>query len=79
MGLYTIYDRVAEQCGPVFQAVNDGIASRNFCQLIDEKASYPEDYDLIYLGSIDLKTMLIQSGPPITVSVQRRGRTIDHE
>ena len=35
-GLYAIYDRVAEEAGPCFIAVNDGVAVRYYRQLIEK-------------------------------------------
>lgn len=32
-GLYSVYDKVAKEYGPLFEAVNDGIAQRKFDSL----------------------------------------------
>ena len=42
MNLYVIYDRVAQESGPVFEAKNDGIAVRQMRNLLSENpASSP--------------------------------------
>lgn len=52
--LYTIYDLVAEEAGPVFEAVNDGVAMRNFRNLLKEIPAYQHgDYRIYRLGSFD--------------------------
>jgi len=53
--LYSINDRVAGEFGPVFQAVNDGVAIRNYKNLLKEAQSV-EDYSLFYLGTFDTQT-----------------------
>lgn len=52
MNLYVIYDRVAEQSGPIFEAINDGIAFRQYEQVM-RQATIPDDYMLLRVGSID--------------------------
>lgn len=60
-GLYVVYDNVAKESGPIFQAKNDDVAVRNFSRMLsDEKVLNPADYNLIRLGwhdteSCDLK------------------------
>ena len=34
VNLYVIYDTVAGECGPVYSAVNDGVAVRQLCVLM---------------------------------------------
>ena len=36
VNIYTIYDKVSEECGPVFQAKNDVVAHRAFKHLISD-------------------------------------------
>lgn len=50
--LYTIYDKTAERSGPLFQAVNDGVAIRNTV-LILKDTLFPEDYVLYRIGIYD--------------------------
>nr|QJB21711.1 MAG: nonstructural protein [Microvirus sp.] len=56
--LYTILDRVAEECGPLFESVNDGVALRNFKNLLDKVPPYQKsEYRLYKVGAFDTKTM----------------------
>jgi hypothetical protein len=50
--LYTFYDRVAQQCGPVFHARNEADAIRTFMKSFEEK---PErnDFELLHIGAYD--------------------------
>lgn len=53
-GLYVIFDRVAEESGPVFEAVNKGIAIRNFRNLLEKVPDYQrQDYRLYQVGEFD--------------------------
>lgn len=51
--VYTIYDRVAEEGCPVFQARNHGVALRHFKQLMSRDDIPFHDYRLYCLGSFD--------------------------
>lgn len=54
MRLYAIYDRVAEEAGPVFEQKNHGTARRAFQRyLSDHPQSVPDDFDLLWLGEVD--------------------------
>ena len=54
VNIYTIYDKVACESGPVFQAKNDGVALRCFMSLIKDTPSInPTDYDVYCLGEFD--------------------------
>jgi len=58
--LYTIYDRVAEEAGPLFPAVNDGIAIRNYRNVLEQVPEYQRgDYRLYYIGEFDPHTMIV--------------------
>lgn len=64
--LYTIFDRVAEEAGPVFEAVNDGVAMRNFRNLLKDVPAYQHgDYRIYRLGSFDHSNMDIMKYPVI--------------
>lgn len=56
--LYVIYDRVAMESGPVFEAKNDGVALRNFQKFMEGKP-YPDDFVLMHTGEIDHETNVI--------------------
>lgn len=43
MGLYSLYDRVADEFGPPYTAPNDGVAIRMTKQMLS-KSDYPNDY-----------------------------------
>ncbi len=66
--LYVIYDKVALESGPNFEAKNDGIALRNFQRFIAEKKNednlfFATDMELIRVGTIDKETNEIGSAP----------------
>lgn len=56
--LYVVRDLVAGECGPVFSAVNDGVAVRQSCQLLHTVIDV-NDYALIRVGTIDTDSMEI--------------------
>ena len=49
IGLYSVKDVVAEELGPVFMAVNDGVALRSFSKLIQDVPE-PQEYELYSVG-----------------------------
>lgn len=52
--LYTVSDRVAGGCGPVFQAVNDGVAIRSFRNLMKDVPEHDRDaYVLLTVGTYE--------------------------
>ena len=56
VNVYTIYDVVAKECGPIFQAKNHDVAVRAFKSLISENLDVHinvHDYDLYCLGEFD--------------------------
>ena len=54
MILYTVYDVVAEECGPIFEAKNDAIARRQFDNMLQsQRVAYPKDYELHCIGFFD--------------------------
>lgn len=57
VNIYTIYDKVSEECGPVFQAKNDVVAHRAFKHLIlDTPNVDSNDYEIYCLGLFDNET-----------------------
>lgn len=50
--VFTIYDKVAEEAGPLFTAINDGVAIRQTCMLLKDSIC-PEDYQLLCVATID--------------------------
>lgn len=65
LNLYVIFDKVAEESGPIFQAVNDGIALRQTVQVLKPLPPHVRpEYSLIHVGEFDTKTMDIFVLPP---------------
>jgi len=60
--VYVIFDRVAEESGPLFEAVNDGIALRNFKNVLENVPSYQRgDYRLFKVGEYTNKPIQLVS------------------
>jgi hypothetical protein len=57
MGLYTVYDRVAEQSGPLFESLNDGVAMRSFKMIVVEKDA--SEYKLLCVGEVEREPLKI--------------------
>lgn len=55
-GIYTIYDKVAEISGPVFQAKNDSTAIRMLADLVMRIDVVAEDYEMYRIGTWDDET-----------------------
>lgn len=55
-GMYVIYDKVAQECGPLFEAKNDGVAYREYARL-REGTENPEDFQLLKMGLFDHETL----------------------
>lgn len=49
--IYSIYDKGAEEFGPVFSASNDVVAERNFKDII-KTSPYLEEFELYRLGKV---------------------------
>jgi len=59
VNIYTIYDNVAEEAGPIFEAKNDGTARRAFKRMIEDPTKFtgdPEEFVIICLGSYNKET-----------------------
>lgn len=66
-GVYVIFDKVAEECGPIFEAKNDAVAYRSFAKLRDS-ADSPGDFKLLKLGLFNHETCkALFSDEPIDV------------
>lgn len=58
MGLYTVYDRVACQCGPLFESVNEAVAIRQYRNLLQSVSPLDRDAYVLYrVGSFDRDKM----------------------
>lgn len=53
MNLYVIYDKVAEESGPVFEAKNDAVAARKMRDFAKSNPIDPSEYKLLYVGNIN--------------------------
>jgi len=53
--LYSIKDVVADEFGPVFQSVNDGVAVRSAVNVL-KSAENPADYELYRIGAFNSDT-----------------------
>lgn len=49
--LYTVYDCVAMDFGPIFESINDGVAVRNYKQMLKDNP-YAQDFILYCVGYI---------------------------
>lgn len=65
--VYTVYDNVAEEAGPPFTAVNDGIARRMFKNM-NIPESLKSDYKLVRIGFYDSKDMQLAIDEPYEVT-----------
>jgi len=70
--VYVVYDKVAEEAGPPFCAVNDGIAMRQYASMGIPEA-LQRDYTLNMIGYYDSKDMCIT--PHIIISVVSKEET----
>lgn len=62
--LYTLYDNVAEQFGPVFQAANNAVAMRSVQNM---KIKVYDDFQLFLIGEWDMESGEITTGPKVEV------------
>lgn len=72
--LYSVYDSVAEEYGPIFQAKNDDVALRNVIQMFTEmnvSIASLESYHLYHVGDFDseLGTLVERSVNPIAIDI----------
>ena len=57
MNLYTIYDTVAKECGPVFEAKNDGTATRSYLSMLKSQNLRSDEYLMYSIGRFDHESM----------------------
>ena len=57
--LFTIYDKVAQEAGPIFQAKNLYVAMRYVKEMIKDNKIDLVEYDLVRLGSFDSESMFV--------------------
>lgn len=63
MNLYVVYDKIAGECGPVFEAKNDAVALRQYRHLVASNPGFvQDDFELMQVGTMDKETMVIEPG-----------------
>jgi len=62
--LYTLYDNVAEQFGPIFQAANNAVAMRSVQNM---KIKTFDDFQLYLVGEWDMESGNITTGPKVEI------------
>lgn len=67
--LYTVYDKLAEESGPIFCAPNTAVAQRQYRNLTKDMEN-PKDFTLHYLGTFDSVAMLISAHAPEDITNQ---------
>lgn len=61
--LFTIYDKVAQEAGPIFQAKNLYVAMRYVNEMIKDNKINLSEYDLVRLGTFDSESMFLSAFP----------------
>lgn len=51
--IYVVFDRIAEESGPIFEAKNDAVALRQFRRMQQEHPVDWSEFDLYCLGEVD--------------------------
>lgn len=65
MCLFVVYDRVAEESGPIFEAVNVGVAQRKYREIIKNSNVQVQEYQLLQVATFDHVTnKMIVVDPP---------------
>lgn len=69
--IYTIYDSVAEEAGPLFNAKNDSVAERQFKNMVQsQNISDWTEYHLNRVGTFDTEKMLLTSeNKPVLIDI----------
>jgi hypothetical protein len=80
MNLYVVYDKIAGECGPVFEAKNDGVAMRQYRHLINENPTViQDDFSLIQVGTIDKESMIIEPGQDYHVLIDLEVKELEEK
>ena len=53
LNLYVVYDKIAQESGPVYTAKNDVVAQRMYQGLINDTGINPADYQLLHVAAYD--------------------------
>lgn len=65
--IYTIYDEVAQEAGPPFLAKNDGVANRQYQELLLKNRLDRTEFTLHMIGEYDNQTMIIKPYDKIVI------------
>lgn len=68
LSVYTIFDRMAEESGPVFTAKNDAVAYRSFQLMLRKEQSSGSDLTLYCVGSYDNEDLTLVAGKKYVVT-----------
>lgn len=68
--LFTIYDKVARESGPIYQAKSEDVAARQMISLL-KKTDWPDDYVLYKLGRFDTHEMKFDIIEPKMVNMPK--------
>lgn len=61
MFLYALYDRIAEEYGPTFEAKNDALSKRSIVKMFEKSPELqPTDFKLYKLGKLDREDGFIE-------------------
>lgn len=72
--LYTVYDILAEKYGPVFESVNDAVATRQFRNMLKDMPDISkEDFQLVKLGYFDRQESKIVPDDEIKILMTKEG------
>ncbi len=61
--IFTIYDKVAQEAGPLFQAKNLYVAMRCVKEMLKDSIVNPSEYDLVRIGTFDSESMTLCALP----------------
>lgn len=70
MILYVIYDKIADEFGPILEAKNDMVAARSYASVV--KPNMAHDYDLYAVGervSGDIEKVIVAYDSPRKVDI----------
>lgn len=76
MELYCVYDKVAEEYGPVFEQSNDGCAIRIMRKQFIKDGEIEKDFVLVHLGTHDKISGTIKSEEPTILNWIPTGETL---
>lgn len=69
LGIYTIYDTVACDAGPLFTAVNTGVATRQYRALLKEvPAELRNEYKLFLIGTYTTTEPMVKTAEPLEIT-----------